>query len=647
MKKQYWFALAAALGVTNAKPVLSYAAPILSPTDFVIAIDRDPPLSLSNSPDQERAAFALDGDPGTKYLNFGKLDTGILITPIVGATTLRSMQLWTANDFSARDPASWAIAGTNDPIDHVAANNGTSVLPGVTWTPIASGNVAMPGTLPGGGVFLADGVTPDPANTGRFEAGPLLSFANSTPYTSYRILFPTVKAPNGAGADSMQVSEINLFQTADGPVSGSNFVSVVDGASAFQLPKPDSRYPAGEPPVNAIDGFGAALPSGSNFPAAESPVQLIDGNVASKYLNGSGLDSGFIVTPAGGSANVRSFQLTTGNDAPERDPASWQLFGTNAPIVSVNNSYGTSESWSLIESGSIVMPDARGTLSPVVTVNNPNSYTSYKMIFTDLKGPAKNLMQVAEASFFTSTDGTGADILNPGDAIVGIDATLRYAGWETKHLNFGENNTGLIITPAKGATVATSLQITTANDAPGRDPATYEIYGTNAAIASTDNSQGTGETWTLISSGNLNLPERRLAPGSVVTFANTTSYTSYKVVFPTVKDAAGSNSMQIADFQLFDNSVASNADFDGNGIVDGGDFLKWQRGLGLTGQTNNSNGDANGDGSVTADDLAIWKSRFGLPSATGAVGAVPEPATLALSAVAALAVGGIRRKKSS
>ena len=637
MKKKHWITLAA-FGIAGATQSLSYAAPIFSPTDFVIAIDRDPPLSLSNSPDGENALNALDGDTGTKYLNFGKLDTGILVTPFVGATTIRSMQLWTANDQANRDPASWAIAGTNDPIDHVAANNGTSVLPGVTWHPIASGNVALPGTLPGGGA--AD---PPEVNNGRFEAGPLLTFANTTAYTSYRILFPTVK--DAAAANSMQVSEINLFETADGPASGANIFSILDGASAFQLPKPDSRYPAGEPPVNAIDGLGAALPSGSTYPAGENPGNLIDGNAGSKYLNGSGLDSGFIVTPAAGASTVRSFQLTTANDAPERDPAAWQLFGTNQAIVSADNSYGIDETWSLIGSGSVTMPADRGTLGPVITVTNDTAYSSYKMVFTDLTGPAKNLMQLAEASFYSSTDGTGSDILNAGDPIRAIDATLRYAGLETKHLNFGENNSGLIITPAKGATVATSMQITTANDAPGRDPATYEIYGTNDTIVSADNSQGTDENWTLITSGNLTLPERRMSAGEVVTFANTTSYTSYKIVFPTVKDAAGSNSLQIADLQLFDSAAASNADFDGNGVVDGADFLKWQRGLGLTGQTNNQNGDANGDGSVTDADLAIWKSKFGGPGATAAAGAVPEPASVALLGVAALAGGAAIRSR--
>jgi hypothetical protein len=53
-----------------------------------------------------------------------------------------------------------------------------------------------------------------------------------------------------------------------------------------------------------------------------------------------------------------------------------------------------------------------------------------------------------------------------------------------------------------------------------------------------------------------------------------------------------------------------NGDFDGDGHVDGSDFLTWQRGLGVTGATPEQ-GDANGDGAVDAADLAIWQEQFG------------------------------------
>src|SRR5690348_679062 len=88
-------------------PEAALSAPVSSSNDFVIAIDSDPPLSLSNSPPAESAANAHDGSTATKYLNFGEFDTGIVVTPFAGSTTIQSMLLYTANDFASRDPTSW------------------------------------------------------------------------------------------------------------------------------------------------------------------------------------------------------------------------------------------------------------------------------------------------------------------------------------------------------------------------------------------------------------------------------------------------------------------------------------------------------------------------------------------------------------
>jgi hypothetical protein len=87
--------------------------------------------------------------------------------------------------------------------------------------------------------------------------------------------------------------------------------------------------------------------------------------------------------------------------------------------------------------------------------------------------------------------------------------------------------------------------------------------------------------------------------------------------------------------------VSSNADFDGNGLVDGNDFLRWQRNQGGAG--NNSQGDANGDGQVNGADLIIWKGKFGGPPATAAASAVPEPGSLVI-ALGTLLVAGMSRR---
>ncbi|MBL9166066.1 MAG: lamin tail domain-containing protein [Planctomycetaceae bacterium] len=79
---------------------------------------------------------------------------------------------------------------------------------------------------------------------------------------------------------------------------------------------------------------------------------------------------------------------------------------------------------------------------------------------------------------------------------------------------------------------------------------------------------------------------------------------------------------------------ANDADFNNDGIVNGADFLIWQRGFG-TGTTN-ATGDADGNGLVNGLDLAEWKLKFGGAPAVAAVGVVPEPTGLALAGLAAL-----------
>lgn len=176
-----------------------------------------------------------------------------------------------------------------------------------------------------------------------------------------------------------------------------------------------------------------------------------------------------------------------------------------------------------------------------------------------------------------------ANIFTPGDAVLGgasdgVNFNVGVAGtaggvnnWPggepptsaidgvgQKYLNFAEINTGVLVTPSfngGAGSIVTGLTLWTANDSPERDPSSYEVYGTNQVI-------GGGpfplSGFSLISSGPLALPDTRNAGGAAVldslnsqilNFTNTASYTSYLVLFPTVKNVSA-NSMQIAEIQL-------------------------------------------------------------------------------------------------
>jgi|GEM_PF-6802498 len=116
----------------------------------------------------------------------------------------------------------------------------------------------------------------------------------------------------------------------------------------------------------------------------------------------------------------------------------------------------------------------------------------------------------------------------------------------TKYLNFDKLNAGFAIALAGGPKVVTQLQFTTANDAPERDPMTFTLEGTMG-------SPWTGP-WTLIASGSTGLetdPGRNM-PGPVIPIANSTAYRAYRILFPTVRNAAAANSMQIAEVAFMD-----------------------------------------------------------------------------------------------
>ena len=345
-------------------------------------------------------------------------------------------------------------------------------------------------------------------------------------------------------------SVIVLLGLMSGPVFGALILAPGDAVVAVDpdAPRSGSSYP------------GDSTHAGGN----EQPFRVLDNDSGTKYLNYAGAFTGFIVTPSG-AATVQSFTITTANDAEGRDPSSWRLYGTNDAISSADNSTGLAENWSLIGSDSVSLPSSRFTTGPVVPVSNSTAYSSYRMLYPTLKGDP--LMQIADVAFYASNDGSGSNILGASDPILAIqdrpdsehpghegsgnvvDATLG------KYLNFGKENSGFIVTPAFGSSIVHNFEITTANDSEERDPTSWELYGTNDAILSTDDSTGDAENWMFIDAGPVALPSERDTLGPLVTIANgmgnSMAYASYKILFPTLKDTDLANSMQIAEIQFY------------------------------------------------------------------------------------------------
>ena len=90
--------------------------------------------------------------------------------------------------------------------------------------------------------------------------------------------------------------------------------------------------------------------------------------------------------------------------------------------------------------------------------------------------------------------------------------------------------------------------------------------------------------------------------------------------------------------------TAGTPDFDGNGVVDGSDFLIWQRGFGVG--TTPGEGDADENQVVDGADLEAWAAAFGQTiDGPGELAAVPEPAAAVLLAAAVCGLVGFRRRR--
>lgn len=95
-------------------------------------------------------------------------------------------------------------------------------------------------------------------------------------------------------------------------------------------------------------------------------------------------------------------------------------------------------------------------------------------------------------------------------------------------------------------------------------------------------------------------------------------------------------------------ALVDDTDFDGDGDIDGSDYLAWQRGFGTTGAPGSLHmqGDANDNGTIDGADLAIWETQFGTaPALGGGSSAVPEPSCLILAAIGLVFSSSTRCRK--
>ena len=296
---------------------------IVKPTNAVTAIG-------TTSPAGEEVAKAIDNNTATKYLNFQGAGSGLTINTDTLAI-VRGLVLVSANDVPTRDPSSYQLSGSLD---------------GVNYTAISSGAVAL--------------------FTARFQSQEI-AITNSTAYRHYRLIFPTVVGASCVNCSVMQIAEVRLLACAANvvvePQPCTTLVDVTQPSDVVEIVN-GSRVDSRPPPLN------------------EEPYRVIDNSVNFKYLNFTGLGSGFIVNVPRTHSPVVQLSITSGNDAPERDPASYNLQGWDG------------FAWVQIATGDVPLFTARRQRIVLPVFVNAVSYVRYRVTFPTLRGTS--FMQVSE-----------------------------------------------------------------------------------------------------------------------------------------------------------------------------------------------------------------------------------------------------------
>jgi hypothetical protein len=157
----------------------------------------------------------------------------------------------------------------------------------------------------------------------------------------------------------------------------------------------------------------------------------------------------------------------------------------------------------------------------------------------------------------------------------------------------------------------------------------------------------------------LPLAERQIAVGSALPVApapptqfanlNGTGQVKFGAInnnVATIYAMSTNNGIQALTLTL-DLPPEEDANFNGDGAVDGLDFLTWQENYGTEDVATLATGDANGDGDVNDADFAVWTEQFGTTGLMSAAATgVPEPAAGLLAAIALAGIAARRRGKT-
>jgi hypothetical protein len=403
---------------------------------------------------------------------------------------------------------------------------------------------------------------------------------------------------------------------------------ILPGLVGNDLTNPDNMGP---PDVTVTAGGQAGSP------ATEMPLMAVDSDVNTKWLaflpNGTFYQLQF---NGGGRSAVNRYTITSANDAPERDPYSWTLSGSNDGInYTVLDTRMTQDFAARMETHDH-------------TFTNTTRYHLYRFDFqtpfgagvpVDPTNPQPNSIQLAEIELF-------------GSAVVPVQLTLEVNA-ATGSIRIANNTTDPITLDAyEIRSAAGSLNVNNwwGAGAQGAKNGGQSIH--DQTIAGFPSGNGTGNGWEEgPGSSNNEITEWFLGAAPQAGQGSSTLAGGASITMNGVFQVGGTRDLTFdyrtvgavfrGEVQYIGGPAPVTGDYNGNGIVDAADYVLWRNG----GPLQNEGATP---GTTTPEDYSVWRANFGRSGAGAALGsgsAVPEPAGWILALVMSVLCGVSRWRR--
>ena len=329
------------------------------------------------------------------------------------------------------------------------------------------------------------------------------------------------------------------YYAINAPSTGYKYFRLKFVSSWTQLSEIVPAYsPEYQPAYVAIDGVGGT--------GSEGYPSICDGNTSSKVCTNQGYGYyQYYIFRRSEAVAVSSYKFCTGNDADNRDPEDWELYGMNTNDTPDRND----AAWEKIDekTGQSLTTTRKEWQSFSVTSPTSITYNTFLLKIKKVRDGG-DTMQFQEFrlnndnSGYTILDGTGKAITDSEGIDKGFDGNV-----DTKVCtnNRVDGISWFIIKTASDVAVS-GYSFATGNDASDRDPQSWNLYGLKANSDPTRTDAG----WTLIDTKNnvTNFPAERTAWVHYSVDSPTNSeYNYFKLEVTKLRSG---NMVQFSEFEL-------------------------------------------------------------------------------------------------